>query len=149
MTGCVSVSIEGKKSRRSENLSYQTPLEPFQKIAAEQVDVAWKNQKTGAIISVVSDCGSDLDPTLEALRSEILQGISNENITREDRITFLGRAALRSWVSGKVDGVETALDLMIVKKDGCSYVFTLVSTPPQVVADRPFFERFLQGVQTR
>lgn len=148
LTACVSVSLEGKKSKRSEGVQFEAPRAPFKKLSTSTVDVAWKNSRTGSIISFLSECSIERDLRLEALRAEVIQGLSDEKILIEDHSMYAGRAALRSSVIGSVDGVESAVDLLVFKKDGCSYVLSLVSTPNLIQQDRVVFDQFLTGFQT-
>jgi len=144
-THCVSVSLESKAPQKSRDVRYQSPPSAFQKFDASQVDAAWKNNATGGIISFVSECSSQNDLRLESLRNEVLQGLNEEKITKEQTTTYSGREALRSSLSGTVDGVASALELLIFKKDGCTYILNLVSTPKTLSTDLPHFEAFLQG----
>ena len=145
LSSCVSVSLENKTVKRSADAQAQSPAAPFEKINAEQVDGAWKNSKTGNIISFLSDCTKNTDPSLESLHYETLQGLQDEKILSENRITYLERDALRSSITGKVDGIVSSLDLLIFKKNGCSYVLSFISTPKTRNEDLPYFEKFLNG----
>lgn len=145
--GCVSVKLETKTAKRNNHVKYDSPAKPFEKIRNDQVDVAWKNTRTGGIISFVSECGGATDQSLETLRSEVLQGLSEEKILNETTQSYLAREALRSSLSGSVDGVASSIELLIFKKDGCSYILTLVSTPKTIATDKPSFEKFLAGFE--
>ncbi len=149
LAGCVSISLDPAKTKKSERMLLPDPPDDFVRLERKQIDAAWKNKKTGSIISVISECNPALDPRLEALRNEVIGDLSDETIASEQELEFLGRAALRSSITGKLDGVETAIELLVVKKDGCHYLLTLVSVPAHIGKDRPHFERFLKGFKLK
>ena len=144
---CVSINVGGGKTERADDVEFKEPPEPFDDEDAGGVDEGWKNPKNGNSISYISECGTKQDPTLETLRSGVLSTLTEIEVISEDKRSFNGREALRSEARGKVDGVETRLDLMIFKKNNCIYIITYVALPDSYDSDRKHFENFLDGFQ--
>ena len=148
MIGCVSVSLKDRPPQKATGVKFQAPPEPFHPIAANSGDAAWKNAKTGSVISFLSDCGADSKPTLEQIRDDVINGLQLSQILRERRITVDGTEALRSAIFCQVDGIDTRIELTVFNKDGCSFVLTLVGRPQSIEGDGPAFENFLVGFKT-
>jgi hypothetical protein len=144
---CVSVSLPKGEPRRSQDYRVKDPGAPFVSHKAELVDRAWKNPANGSIISVVSECSETADPPLSTLRDDIVRSLSETQVESEKSLSYQAREALRSLVRGKVDGVESLVDLLVFKKNGCAYVLTLITTRPGLASDQPRFDRFLGGFE--
>ncbi len=147
LAGCVSVSLDQGKVQRSSAYRLSEPGSPFVSFSSDQVDRAWKNNSGGTIISVVSECSPSSDPTLTMLRNEVVGTLVDLKIETEKEVTFQGRAALRSFVTGKVDGVDSSVDILVLKKNGCSYILGLIGTPRGVRGDQAKFDKFLTGFE--
>lgn len=145
--GCVSVSLSPHEVKRASQLRISPPAQPFSSIDTKAGDAAWKSPSTGSIISYLSDCSEESDPTLANLRDDILRGLENVLIQTEEELTFQGRKALRTTVLGEVDGVTSAVDLLVLKKNSCSYVITFVSSPNGQQKDLAAFNSFLKGFE--
>ena len=144
---CISVKIPNTEVRRSSEIKFKAPQSQFESLNNGNVDAAWKSQQTGSIISLLSECPSGgAEVSLEALKSETLNGLSELKFDLESRKEFLGREALTSHLRGKLEGVESAIDLLIFKRNGCNYIATLVSTPKHTDSDRTEFQKFLNSL---
>lgn len=143
---CVSVSLPKDNNRNTNpNVSYTEPKAPFSKHLSPGVDAAWKNDNTGSIISYLSDCSTTYDPTLEAATDEVVQGILEQKVLKQNKISYQGREALQTQLRGRVDGVDSSIDITVFKKNGCLYILNLVASPLAIEGDRSFFENFLKG----
>ena len=143
VSGCVSVSLDRSEVRRSDAYKFAVPPSPFRAHQAPQVDHAWKNAQSGSIISVVSECAPNFDPSLQILRDDVVRSLTSLEVKAEKNLTFQGREALRTLVHGRVDGVDSAVDLLVFKKNGCSYILNLIGGPQTITPDLPRFEAFL------
>lgn len=142
--GCVSVSLGTSEVKRAQSLKITSPNKPFESISTQSADAAWKNPSSGSIISYLSACGDESDPSLHALRNDILRGLEKLRIEKEERFQFQSREALRSRVFGDVDGVTSFVDLVVFKKNSCNFVITLVSKPDGAEKDVANFDDFLR-----
>ncbi|MBX7231946.1 MAG: hypothetical protein K1X29_07650 [Bdellovibrionales bacterium] len=146
---CVSIDLPTKSnSHTAENVIFQNPPAPYEKIESKNVDSAWKNKHNGTIISFVSECSEQNDPSLKSLKEDTLYGLSQREVLEESITPFLDREALRTRVKGKVDGVLTYLNLLVFKKNGCSYIISQVQVPPLQSNDQTIFTQFLKEFRT-
>lgn len=92
-------------------------------------DLAYANDRLGAVIQVNGSCDPGLDIPLPALTNHLLFGFTERNIDAQELVPMDGREALRTQVRAKLDGVPRQLELVVLKKDGCVYDFALVARP--------------------
>jgi hypothetical protein len=143
--GCVSVNIKPKALLHSKEYKFQAPDSSFRKIANEQTDLAWQNEKTGNTIAILSECSETRDPSLSDLEGEMSQALNDPKLLKTQNITFEDRDALRSLIEGKVDGVTVDVDVLTFKKNSCSYTLTYVGRAQGFEKDHAVFENFLKG----
>jgi hypothetical protein len=143
MIGCVSVGLNDTKIQRSTKVSYAAPSGAFVAKPSDTLDRLWENTVNGNSISFMSDCSDPSDPNLETIQQGILHGVEHLKILSSETITYNDREALRSHTSGKVDGVDTEMDLIVFKKNNCIYTLNYVGVKPQFEDDKAVFGRFL------
>ena len=114
-----------------------------------QNDLAWHNESKGALMHVDSNCDPSLDIPLTALRSHLLIGFTEREVSDEELVAMDGREALRTHLEAKLDGVPREILLQILKKDECVYDFALV-TPPGAAFESalPDFDAMVDGFTT-
>lgn len=145
LASCVSVSLAGKPKLERAQVSFRPPNSPFRSVNSASADQAWKNPKSGNSVAYFSSCNDPADPSLELVRRELVSGIQNLQFRSSEIVTFNGREALRSLVSGQVDGVEAQMDILIFKKNQCTFGITYVGLSSRFAEDKPVFEDFLLG----
>ncbi len=97
-------------------------------------DLAWMNERLGAVIQVNGSCDPSLDIPLRALTNHLLFGFTERTIDAQELVPMDGREALRTQARAKLDGVPRQLELVVLKKDGCVYDFALVTRPGETFA---------------
>jgi hypothetical protein len=102
----------------------------------------------GGTIAAGASCDRSDDAPLDVLTNHLLIGVEGRRDLAREELTLDGRAALRTRVEGRVDGVPVGFDLVVVRKDGCTYDLHLVAGPAAADARRPDFDRFLAGFAT-
>ena len=85
-----------------------------------------------------------MDLPLEGIQQSMLYGIDNVKVLKSITMTYNEREALNSVVEGKVDGVDTKLELMILKKNRCTYMISYVALKKSFDSDVPVFQNFLK-----
>lgn len=149
MIGCVSVSLKESAPKKATGAKFQNPAEPFQKIRITSGDATWKNKKSGSVISFLSDCDGEKESTLEEIRDDVIQGLSQSQILRERRFKMKDEEALRTSLLCQVDGTDTRIEVAVFNADGCSYVLTLVGRPLSFDSDAPTFEKFISEFEAQ
>jgi hypothetical protein len=146
LAGCVTVTLDNSgKGKRAEGVALKDPSSPFQKDLREEVDSAWKNPKNGNVISYLSDCKDPADPPLKQIVQGVLEGLTDLKIESEESPTHQGREARRVTAWGKVDGVPTGIELLVFKRNTCTYILTYVGVKKYFAENNADFNRFVES----
>lgn len=116
----------------------------WQRVQVADGQLAFHHREGGTILAHAT-CEPDGDPSLEVLTRHLLIGVEEPRELSRAPLSLDGRRALRTRVDGRVDGVAVAFDLVVLKKDGCTYDLALASAPAQYSSRQNDFERFFQG----
>lgn len=103
----------------------------------------------GGTILANASCDRFIDLSLELLTNQLLYGVEGRRELARTRLPLDGRAALRTRLHGSVDGVPIALDLVVLKKDGCTYDLQLATSPRDFSVRQPDFDRFVAAFAVR
>jgi hypothetical protein len=96
---------------------------------AGENDLAWFNDELSSVIQVNASCDPALDIPLRVLTDHLLFGFTEREVRSADTIAMDAREALRTHLRAKLDGVPRELVLVVMKKNGCVYDFSLVAPP--------------------
>jgi hypothetical protein len=118
---------------------------------AVRSDMAFESKRTASVASINSVCRS-IDPldkkkTLKELTQELLLGIVDIKIKKEENIQIADVPALMSLFQGKLDGEAVQLKTVVVQKDHCIYDFVLVGRPAWQPDDEADFNAFVSSFQ--
>jgi hypothetical protein len=144
-TTCVSVNIGNHPAKHASGVTYTLPGHPFTSDTREDVDAAWKNPQNGNLISYLSDCTDDTDPTLDSIVQGSLGGLSDLLYESNQNAMILGREAKRVMATGKVDGVPTQIDLLVFKRNRCIYILSYVGVQKSFAQNHAQFDHFIDG----
>lgn len=146
ITGCVSVKLSSDDHQQAEpnKLKYKDPARPFEKTELSQADKAWQSPKTGNSISFFSDCKSNTLP-LKSIRTNLFTGIESLKVIDESILNFNDREALRSIVLGKMEGIPIKVNLIVFKKNMCTYSLSYVALIDQYDQELASFLRFVES----
>lgn len=104
------------------------------------------HHRNGGTISVSGKCqpGRVEDVPLDVLTNHLLFDVQ---VLRESRdsLTLSGREAQSTHILGMVDGVTVEMELIVLKKDGCTYDLQLVAAPADFAVRRTDFVAFGRG----
>jgi hypothetical protein len=145
LSGCVSVKLAQQEAKRATGVKFSAPAKPFSPDGTKEVDAAWQNPKNGNLISYLTDCQDDNDPTLDTILQGALGGITELKFDKKESPAIQGREARRVVVSGKVDGVPTGIDMIAFKRDSCIYILSYVGVQKTFNEDHAAFDRFVEG----
>lgn len=143
--GCMSVSFKAPPPQKSAAVIFNPPKGAFAEISSPHLDHSWQNKASGSTISYLSDCNNPTDPSLENIFKGITSEIDGVSVINSNRFTYNAREALRSRVAGLVDGVKTNFELIIFKKNNCTYILTFVTMADGNIQDENEFTNFLKG----
>jgi hypothetical protein len=114
------------------------------RVDVEHGQVNFMDRSTGATILSHAECGRG-DAPLRALTAHLLIGMTSRRVLSQERFDLARRAALRTRIAARVDGVPVELEIVVVKKDGCSFDFVYSAPPARFGARRADFDAFVRG----
>ncbi|MBI4211306.1 MAG: hypothetical protein HY540_01585 [Deltaproteobacteria bacterium] len=110
--------------------------------------IAFHHDRSGATLFTDAFCGDSFeDAPHEVLLDRMVHGVEDFRQKRSHSFTLNGRKALATELTGKIDGVTTAISMVVVKKHTCLFDFVLIASPDQMVNVRKDFETFYQGFE--
>lgn len=139
---------DGDNDRKSQNykLSFSTPS--WTRMSPGTADHAFYNKETHSIILLNTLCEKYEATSLHHLISNMLGGVEDIQVEREEKVKFAKRDSLRSFVKGKTDGVPIYLVIQTLRKNRCIYDFVMISQTAdkreQNILD---FEKFLSDTK--
>lgn len=125
------------------------PVPPsWRPVAVESDDVAWFDPATDGVVHVDHTCDRAMDAPLPSLVQHLLIGFTQRETVLEETVPFDNREARHVVVNARLDGVPRALELYVMKKDGCVYDLGFVAPPDRFASGRPAFDAFVRGFRT-
>jgi hypothetical protein len=143
--GCVSVKIGGSVPQKSQDMKYRSPTGKFEEVKSNEVDHSWRNTQNGNTISILSECGDPTDPSLEQIQTGIISEIEHSQVLELHHIDYNARDGVHSLLEGRVDGVPTRFELVIFKKNNCTYVLSYAAVAKSFGDNQRDFESFVKG----
>ena len=119
----------------------------WQRIGSRGARLAFRHRQGGTLI-VNAECPPPDDAPLDVLTNHLLFGLGARKEVARRSLTLDGREALRTEVTAELDGVPIALDLVVLKKDGCLYDLQLAAAPATLGQRQPDFTTFVSGFST-
>ncbi len=108
--------------------------------------LAFRHSSGGSIV-VNATCEGIKDLPLDVLVNQSLFGVEQKHELGRELFSLDGRTALRARLTGTLDGVPVNLDLVVLKKDDCTYDLELVAGEEAFAGCDGDFWRFVQGFQ--
>jgi hypothetical protein len=116
-------------------------------IEADGTLIAFRDDQAAATVAVNGRCGIDGDDVpLASLTQHLFLQFTEREQKSQQELMLDGRAALRTELVGKLDGVPKQFLVYVLKKDGCVYDFWRISDPG--TDDTAGFENFVKGFST-
>jgi hypothetical protein len=117
---------------------------PWRRVQIPDGQLAFHHAEGGTILAHAT-CERREDVSLNVLTNHLMFGIEQRRELARTPLSLDGREALRTRIVGRLDGVAVALDLVVMKKDGCTYDLELASSPQVFALRQRDFERFVEG----
>jgi hypothetical protein len=149
LTSCGGSNFDGHVFRRGDLAFRVGPIPAsWREVDADGALIAFRDDPRAATVALNGRCGLDGDDVpLEALTHHLFLHFTDLTLLKQQRFELAGRAALRSELTGALDGVRMHYVVVVLKKNGCVYDFMLVNGDGQR-ADEEAFERFVGGFET-
>jgi len=146
-TACATSSFSGNVYRDSQTAYRVGPLDAsWERFNLPDCNLAFRSKGGGSIMANAV-CAGIKDVPLDVLTNQALIDLEQKHEQSRELITVDGRGAQRTRLSASLDGVPVELDLVVLKKDGCTYDFQLVAGR-KIFADREAdFWRFVHGFE--
>jgi hypothetical protein len=132
----------------SGDICYRTGALPdgWRLVHQEGAAVGFFSDDVGGIIEANATCRDDADAApLPALTRQLLIGYTDRRIDSQERVPLAGREALRTRAIAKLDGVPMALDLYVLKRNGCIFDLSYAAPPRGWARGAGDFARFVDG----
>jgi hypothetical protein len=112
----------------------------------EGASVGFYSDRVGGVISANAACRDDADAApLASLTRQLLIGYTERHVTRQELVGLDAREALHTRVDAKLDGVPMALDLYVLKRDGCIFDLSYAAPPADFARGERDFAGFVAG----
>ncbi|MES3039366.1 MAG: hypothetical protein V4736_15770 [Bdellovibrionota bacterium] len=145
-TSCVSVSLPGKEVVPAK-LTLTPPASPFVEVELTGIQYAWQSPATGNIISVISNCAGNADPSLQTMETDAMGAFDKYDILETKEIMFNNRKARRTNISGEIDGIPVMMDMLVTKKNGCRITLNYSGRLTHFTNERTTFNQFVDSVK--
>lgn len=149
LAGCAASSSNAVLRGAGTDFAVGPTPSSWRRVDVSDAVAAYRDDTLDATAAVNARCGKDADDVpLEALRRHLFIYFTDREIQEEGTLMLDGREALRTVMSAKLDGVDRAFVVYVLKKDGCVYDFMYISEPGTASRGLPAFERFVMGFRT-
>ena len=148
LAGCGGTHFDGRRYDDG-TLRFHTGPVPvgWRGIEADGTLLAFHDDPAGATVALNGRCGIDGDDVpLASLTQHLFLQFTERELKSQQELKLDGRAALRTELVGKLDGVPKQFLVYVMKKDGCVYDFWRISEPG--AGDFTAFEGFVRGFAT-
>ncbi len=147
LVGTVSIGLALMSCVAHRHVKFEVGALPsaWRPISSQRAERIFHNAGGGSIYANSSCNVSDSDAPLDVLTNHLL--FEFQGVKEHGRIPFVlaGRAALRTTLEARLDGVDVALDVIVLKIDGCSVDLQLVAAPGTLPSRRADFDAFVRG----
>ena len=148
-SACRHGSLEGGFYVKSETRYYVGPPPGgFRRVDFQENDLAYASDDGQRLIAANATCKEYEDAPLKVLLRHLLMGFTEAQTLDQQTKMLDGREALFSHSKAKLDGIPRELSLVVMRKDGCIYDFTLISPVGQLDRGKAAFDRLLSQFTT-
>lgn len=139
-------SLPAKRARKEATFSFGQPGEawrPLRKV--KDVQVAWIRPEIRGVIEVRAQCDEQGDSNLLQFTDHLRIDWTDWKILSQTDQRLVDRAALRTVVTGQLDGVPMQLELWVVKRAGCLFDLRYAADPDRFAQGQPQFAAVVAG----
>jgi hypothetical protein len=115
-------------------------------VQSDGAQAGFYSRASGAVIASNATCHDEGDATpLESLTRHLLIGYTDHRVLAQKELMLDGRAALRTRVSAKLDGVPIELELYVLKRNGCTFDLSYAAPAGHDARGAADFAAFVRG----
>lgn len=121
----------------------------WRRIDVSHALLAYRDDRDMTTIALNGRCHKDGDDVpLSALTHHLFIEFTGRRVLSQTVLPMDGRAAMRTDIIAKLDGVPKHFIVYVLKKDGCVYDFMSITAIQASERDQPAFEAFVRGFAT-
>lgn len=143
---CVSSILKESPPTFSSEVEFKDPSAPFVKLK-KSVFPSWKNQRTGNVISIVSDCDQNSNQSLAQLHRMVEDSLTGVQVVSEENSSLQDKPSLSKNIKGQLDGIDIELFSVSFRRKSCGYVSSLAGKIGSIQQDRAAFDQFNQNLK--
>jgi hypothetical protein len=118
---------------------------PVRERGFKGVQVAWIEPRSAGVIEIHGQCDEQGDSALHQYTDHLRIDWTDWTVVEQREETLVGRTALRTVVTGKLDGVARSSEILVLKKDGCLFDLRYSTRPDSFERGRGDFDRVVRG----
>jgi hypothetical protein len=130
------------------DVCYRIPAlgDKWRLVHQQGASVGFFSDDVGGVIEANATCRDDADAApLGALTRQLLIGYTDRHVATQTTVALDQREALHTRVDAKLDGVPIALDLYVMKRNGCIFDLSYAAPPGAFARGADDFQRFVGG----
>jgi len=137
-----------KRARRETTYSFGQPGAQWRPLRdIEDVQVAWIRREIVGVIELHAQCDEQGDSDLFQYTDHLRIDWTDWQVESQHETTLIGRAALHTVVTGRLDGVPMKLELWVVKRAGCLFDLRYAAPPDTFAQGQSQFADVVAGFQ--
>lgn len=135
-----------KRARKEATYAFVPPGDRWRPVRkVEDVQVAWIDTGRASIIEIHAQCDDQGDSSLAQYTDHLRMDMTDWNVVEQREEQLLGRAAMRTVVDARLDGVPMRHEFVVLKKNGCLFDLSYSAAPRNFAAGQPDFHRVVDG----
>ncbi len=137
-----------KSADREESYSFGLPSDAWRPVHdVNEIQVAWINADLDGVglIELHAQCDEQGDSSLHQYTDHLRIDWDDWTVLEQAEVTLIDRAALRTVVDAKLDGIPRRNELWVVKKNGCLFDLRYSAGASDFAAGQADFAAVVRG----
>jgi len=146
LAGCRASRIDEGTFHSAKGYQVRLPGPAWRVEAAGQADLELRRETPpGGMLADATCGGAEAGRSLPVLARHLTMGLANRSTVESDTWTVGGRAAAHRVVRGRRDGVEVAVEAVVLKGPRCVHDFLYVAPAAAFESGRGDFRAFVES----
>lgn len=142
--GCISNIFREPKPTFSKDVILPEFNQDYKQLR-ENVYPAWKSEKTGNVISMVSDCNEG-NFSLKSVHGLMSDSLDHVKVLDEKHTQINHRKSYFKKVRGEIEGKAIEIQSYSFQEGVCTYVASLAGKPEKIEMNQTDFKSFLSKI---